>query len=156
MDDKIVKLGFPEIIRLRPGMYVSSIENPTIIFREVVDNSIDEAFSYDKTSKISIITKGPDYIVADNGRGFPITLSEEHNVTSVELAVANLHAGSKFRKEPGKISVGTNGVGVSCTNALSEIFVVMAKVNQSNYSNSISAVKDSWTNNPNDHGNLFY
>jgi DNA gyrase subunit B len=41
--DKITVLSDRDHVRLRPGMYVGSTENPTHLLTEVIDNSLDEA-----------------------------------------------------------------------------------------------------------------
>lgn len=145
MANDIEKLDFPFIIRKRPGQFIGSTSDPTVIFREVIDNAIDELYASTKTNKIIIDVHGDHYLVQDNGRGIPIHLKPEHdNVTAVELAVANMYAGGKFDKSDGTIANGMNGIGVSCTNALSTKFVVLSRITPQNWNKSIKEVSEKW------------
>ena len=129
--EDIVKLEFPEHVRRRPGMYVGSLNDASVILREAIDNSVDELYSTasDKKTKsdtIWITNYGnKTYRVCDNGRGIPIKESSEEGVTMARLAVSSLNAGSKFQKTG--IAIGQNGVGISCTNALSSQFEIMSR-----------------------------
>lgn len=141
----IVALDFPLSVRTRPGMYIGATDVPDVILREVIDNSVDELMGSVKCSKIDIQLKegqsGSWYVIADNGRGIPILMDKEKGVTKTELAVGNLNAGSKFHKGKDDISAGLNGVGVSCTNALSYRFMILSKITDSNYKDSIPEVR---------------
>jgi DNA gyrase subunit B len=152
----IISLDFPECVRLRPGMYVGGIEKPDVILREAIDNTVDELMGSISCNKVDIQLKdgkkGGWYVISDNGRGIPIIMDEEKNITKCELAVGSLHAGSKFKKEADDIAVGLNGVGVSCTNALSSQFLVMVRVKNDTWDRSIQEVKEKWPNT----GNLYY
>jgi DNA gyrase subunit B len=123
---KIEKLEFPDNIRKRYGMYIGEGDNPDVIFREIVDNSIDELFASKTSDTIYIKIKNDFYIVGDNGRGIPLDkFKKNENETSTYIAITELHAGSKFNKS--NVSIGMNGVGASCTNALSEKFIVLSR-----------------------------
>lgn len=124
IENNITLLKFPENVRTRPGMYIGSQENPNVILREIVDNSIDELMLPNQTDSMKVqIGEDGVCIVADKGRGIPRGLDPELGISKLELAMAYLHAGGKFHK--GKsASIGMNGVGSACTNALSEFFEV--------------------------------
>lgn len=144
----IVALEFPMNVRTRPGMYIGATDCPDVILREAIDNTSDELMGSLSCNHVDIQLKsgqkGGWYIISDNGRGIPIQLDAEKGITKTEMAVASLNAGSKFSKGVGEVSVGMNGVGVSCTNALSSKFVVLSKITESNFDKSIPDVKSKW------------
>lgn len=118
--DNVELLKYPESIRTRPNMFVGELEDASLLLREVVDNSVDELYSAidHKTSegcnKIWInLSQDGEYIIADNGRGIPIKESKEKDITMAKLAVSNLSAGSKFKKN--SIAIGMNGCFVGDT-----------------------------------------
>lgn len=128
-DNNIIVLTFPECIRRRPGMYIGSTNEPSNLLREVIDNSVDELMR--PTDKGGIATKciiqcneeTGECIVGDDGRGIPNLMDTELGIPKLELAMAHIHAGSKF--DIGKVaSAGMNGCGVKAVNALSSVFEV--------------------------------
>ncbi|MFQ5807985.1 MAG: type IIA DNA topoisomerase subunit B [Armatimonadota bacterium] len=111
-----------EAVRKRPAMYVSSTGPRGLyqIAEEVIANSIDEALA-GRCTKIDVtIHKDHSITVVDNGSGIPVDRHPEEKRPGVEVAMTTLHAGSKFGGGAYKVSGGLHGVGVSCTNALSE------------------------------------
>lgn len=122
----VVKLEFPEHVRRRYGMYIGDATNPNVILREVVDNSVDELYDSPSADTIWIDRLEGFYVVADNGRGIPVKESKVTGVTMTRLAMENLGSGSKFNKKT--FNIGMNGVGAACTNALSDVFIVLSKM----------------------------
>jgi DNA gyrase subunit B len=125
--DDIKVLGFPEAIRRRPGMYVGGTNENGLhhcVF-EAVDNSVDEHMAgFCAQIKVQIYADG-SIAVDDDGRGFPVAEHPEEKVSTLEVALSNLHAGGKFGDTKGyKVSGGLHGVGIKCTNALAEWFHV--------------------------------
>ena len=111
-----------EPVKERPGMYTRT-DSPTHICQEAIDNAADEALG-GFASRIDVeIHEDGSLSVSDNGRGIPVGLHPEENVSVVELVFTRLHAGGKFNKTSGDgayaFSGGLHGVGVSVTNALS-------------------------------------
>lgn len=121
-EQKIRTLGFPENIRTRPGMYIGSTHNPTVILREIVDNCKDEGLLGFAT-KCEIITADTYCIVVDDGRGVPVYIKEDTGKSAAVDIFSSTHTGGKFDDEDGSATVGLNGVGSKATNALSSIFV---------------------------------
>ncbi|MCC8019176.1 MAG: type IIA DNA topoisomerase subunit B [Rikenellaceae bacterium] len=120
-DDDIKSLSPREHLRLRPGMYIGKLGDGTqsddgiyILFKEVVDNSIDE-FIMGAGKVIDITVEGKTVTVRDYGRGIPLN--------SLSAAVSKMNTGGKYGSAAFKKTVGLNGVGVKAVNMLSGEFM---------------------------------
>ena len=111
-----------EAVRKRPAMYIGSTDKFGLhhIFTEILDNSVDEALAGYCSHIWVIFNKDGSLTVRDNGRGIPVEMHSETKVSTLETVMTNLHAGGKFDGGAYKVSGGLHGVGMKCTNALSE------------------------------------
>ena len=122
----IQKLEGLEAVFMKPGMYIGSTDErgKQHCFIEIVDNSVDE-HNGGFCNKIDVELYLDDSIsILDNGRGIPVDIHPEHNVSAATLVVTELHAGGKFGGENSSYhrTGGLHGVGASVVNALSDWF----------------------------------
>ncbi len=106
-------------VKKRPGMYTDT-QRPNHLAQEVIDNSVDEALAGHATRIDVELFEDGSLSVTDNGRGMPVDIHPEHQVSGVELILTRLHAGGKFSNQNYQFSGGLHGVGVSVVNALSK------------------------------------
>lgn len=129
---RIESLEFPLCVRFRPGMYVGDIVEPSVILREVVDNGTDEIL-LGHANKIHIY-HGEENWVVDNGRGVPVyEIKKEGEMigkTMAHMVWGALHSSSKFKDDAA--IAGMNGLGSSCTNALSSEFTGYINLSKKN------------------------
>jgi len=123
-ESRVTTLSSVEHIRLRTGMYIGRLGDGShpddgiyVLFREVVDNAIDE-YIMGCGRRIVIDCDAGTCRVRDWGRGIPLGKLEE--------CVSVINTGAKYNTDVFQFSVGLNGVGAKAVNALSERFVVMS------------------------------
>lgn len=122
--DSLRKLAFPHSIRKRPGVYVGGVTADTGLFRifkEAVDNSVDEATNgHGKVIFVSYNSKSQVFIVADRGRGIPTGMNKKEKKSGLEIALTDMHGSGKFDQDSYASSSGLNGLGLKALVALSE------------------------------------
>ena len=120
--EQIKTLEGIEAIRLRPGVYIGSIEQEGVhhITLEIISNVIDEYLN-GQCNECYVSIKDNYITVKDNGRGVPFGKAKDGSETLVNI-FTKLHTGAKFDSS-GRTgynsSGGMNGLGIKATNALS-------------------------------------
>ena len=127
VDDVYTELGNDiDKVKAKPTMYISNIGDIGVehLAHEITDNITDEHTNPKSVSDgtASIYYDASEQIMSfsDTGRGIPFD--------KLEATCTILHAGSKMSRENGK-SAGENGVGLTVTNALSELFEITSTRN---------------------------
>ena len=123
-ESKVKTLSSIEHIRLRTGMYIGRLGDGAhpddgiyVLFKEVMDNSIDE-YIMGCGKRIIISSNSASVTVRDYGRGIPLGKLVE--------CVSQINTGAKYNTDVFMFSVGLNGIGTKAVNALSEKFRVVA------------------------------
>ena len=120
-EDDIKTLQGLEHIRQRPGMYIGRLGDGShqddgiyVLFKEVLDNAIDEyVMGYGR--RIDVAIEENTFTIRDYGRGIP--------PGKLVDCVSNINTGGKFNSDKYQFTVGMNGVGTKAVNALSSRFV---------------------------------
>lgn len=108
-------------IQAKTGMYISYVgeKGALHLAKEIIQNAVDEvenSKSPAKTINLKLDILSDTLSVEDDGRGIP------EDDFPMDILCTKLQSGSKFTREQGGKSAGENGVGLTATNALSEIF----------------------------------
>ena len=120
-EDDIKTLQGLEHIRQRPGMYIGRLGDGShqddgiyVLFKEVLDNAIDEyVMGYGR--RVDVAIEENTFTIRDYGRGIP--------PGKLVDCVSNINTGGKFNSDKYQFTVGMNGVGTKAVNALSCRFV---------------------------------
>ena len=115
-------------IRIRPGMYVDSTDDPRQLLSEALDNALDEAQSgFSALTEVFVDTQTHEYSIRDYGRGIPIGMKELPDgleKETLQVLATKSFSGGKFKGNNYKLRGGLHGVGLGCCNALSEKFEI--------------------------------
>lgn len=126
-----------EPVQRRPGMYTDTTR-PNHLAQEVIDNSVDEVLAGFASKILVTLHEDGSIEVEDNGRGMPVDLHPQLQISGVEVILTRLHAGGKFSDKHYSFSGGLHGVGVSVVNALSHRLIVNIKRNGIKYQMSFT------------------
>lgn len=118
-------------IRARPNMYIGPTDSSGIftLVREACDNAVDE-FLAGRNNYVHIyheIENGsPIFTVVDRGVGIPVGIHAKAKISALTIVLTSLQGGAKMDDRGGAYasSIGTHGVGIKATNALSSQFKV--------------------------------
>lgn len=123
-------------IRKRTTMYIGSVDAHGLfhIFKEVADNAVDE-FLAGRNTAVYVSTDGVKVTVGDDGQGIPTGIHKVTKRPTLETVFTENHAGGKFSDAAYATSIGTHGIGVTATNAVSETLQVW-----SNYTGSWQSI----------------
>lgn len=117
-----------EAVKLRPGMYIGSIDSDGMhhLLLEVISNSIDEYLNgFGTEVKINIDTTNNVASVSDDGRGIPFGKTDKGTEAMIDICTS-LHSGGKFGQGGYSVSGGLHGIGLTAVNALSNYFSIIS------------------------------
>lgn len=130
----IKNLQYPESIQHNPTMYIGSTDEYGLfqLLKEVGDNVVDEALEGRASQAYIYLNKDGSYTVCDNGNGIPVApvkikepiTGKVISMPAVQAVCSIPHTSGKFDDTAYKVSRGVHGLGIKCTNALSDSFVV--------------------------------
>ena len=126
--DTIKSLDTRQQCRMKLPVWYGSNDNYLHGLRECLANSTDEINeNFDKGSIIVTLHKDNKKVsIFDTGRGMPI-MSKTGDKYNYELLFETLFAGTNYdNNENGKITTGTNGVGLCVLNHTSTLFEVIS------------------------------
>lgn len=134
--ENIQTLHFPDNVRVSPGVYIGAVDSDGywLILREGLDNGLDE-FLAGRNSGVALVEdKDGSFWIYDQGAGIPqgtkiITVNLngkqiKSEMPTMQAVFSELHTSGKYRSDAYKTSVGSHGLGVKASNALSEFFNV--------------------------------
>src|ERR1035437_9703792 len=110
---------------------VDTIWIPAIftMFREIIDNSLDEVITHKHGNRIDIEydSEFMTFSVEDNGQGIPIDWSDKHQQHAATVLLSGIFAGRNYKDMHGEDrgeARGLNGMGAKGVNYCSEWFQV--------------------------------
>lgn len=117
-----------EKIQARPTLYIGPTDGAGVftLLRECLDNAVDEARAGRNNFILVKIDslQGPFWI-ADKGVGIPVAKHKKMKISTLTHVLTNLQSSGKMKVGGAyKSAVGTHGVGIKATNALSSEFEV--------------------------------
>lgn len=117
-----------EKIQAKPTLYIGPTDDAGVftLLRECLDNAVDEARA-GRNDTINVFVEGPrgPFYVLDKGVGIPVGVHKKMKISTLTHVLTNLQSSGKMKAGVAyKSAVGTHGVGIKATNALSAEFEV--------------------------------
>jgi DNA gyrase/topoisomerase IV subunit B len=117
-----------EKIQAKPTLFIGPLDNAGVftLLRECMDNAVDEARA-GRNEFIHVYVHGLNgpFTVVDGGVGIPVKMHEKMKISTLTHVLTNLQSSGKMKVGGAyKSAVGTHGVGIKATNALSSEFDV--------------------------------
>jgi DNA gyrase subunit B len=117
-----------EKIQAKPTLYIGPTDDAGVftLLRECMDNAVDEARA-GRNDLIHIRIDGQQgpFWVMDSGVGIPVGIHKKMKISTLTHVLTNLQSSGKMQAGVAyKSAVGTHGVGIKATNALSKEFEV--------------------------------
>lgn len=112
-------------LRAKPQMYIGPTDDAGIftILREAMDNSVDEARA-GRNKLVHAFVTDQDFWVVDEGIGIPVKKHPGAKISTLTHVLTALQASGKMKGDAYTAAIGTHGVGIKATNALSKSFEV--------------------------------
>lgn len=114
-----------EKIRVKPQMYIGPTDGSGIftIIREPCDNGVDEARA-GRNKLVHVFAATDAYWIVDAGVGIPVKMHAKAKISTLTHVLTALQSSGKMSGDAYKSAIGTHGVGIKATNALSSSFEV--------------------------------
>lgn len=114
-----------EKIRAKPHMYIGPTDGDGVftLAREALDNSVDEARA-GRNDLVALYHQKNDFWVVDQGVGIPVKRHPQAKISTLTHVLTALQSSGKIKGDAYESAIGTHGVGIKCTNALSSMFEV--------------------------------
>lgn len=117
-----------EKIQAKPTLYIGPTDGAGVftLLRECMDNAVDEARA-GRNDFIGVTVEGPQgpFVIYDGGVGIPVEIHKKMKISTLTHVLTNLQSSGKMQVGGAyKSAVGTHGVGIKATNALSASFEV--------------------------------
>jgi DNA gyrase subunit B len=115
-----------EKIRAKAAMYIGPVDDAGIftILREAMDNAVDEARAGRNSLVHVLIDPAGAFWVVDAGVGIPVKPHPKAKISTLTHVLTALQSSGKMSGDAYKSAIGTHGVGIKATNALSKSFEV--------------------------------
>ena len=122
--DEQEELDYRQQARDKLHVYFGSRDEIHHPIREQFNNAFDEISSNFKEGHIFAELSNNDrtFTIEDTGRGMPLCITNKNGKPYWETMFLVLFSGGKYKKDTGKSTSGTNGVGNCCTNYTSNRF----------------------------------